>query len=260
MIQLHRSTNIPTKLLSTEVAETRSDLARRVSNNERLTSKDFKRHWGDKDLRQRLWIQQHKKCCYTERHRNWKLEMDVEHFRPKTEVTNTDHPGYWWLAYEWANYLLSSKPVNSINKRNHFPLMDSGIRAVSPDDSLDAEHPVLIDPYAENPELFIRYQILPVTSDEWWVFARGRDREGRGERTIEILGLNEQELVEERGELVYGLGAIGAEMESALNSGAEDEIQAAADKIRNQTQTKLEFAGFRRRFFRDAGYGRYVDS
>lgn len=39
------------------------------------------------------------KCAYCER----VCKADAEHYRPKKSVTGTDHPGYYWLCYEWTS-------------------------------------------------------------------------------------------------------------------------------------------------------------
>ena len=43
------------------------------------------------------------KCwyCETSTHR---MPGEIDHYRPKAGVTGSDHPGYWWLAFEWRNW------------------------------------------------------------------------------------------------------------------------------------------------------------
>jgi uncharacterized protein (TIGR02646 family) len=89
---------------------------------------------------------QHRKCCYCERKRDKNRESDIEHFRPKADVTEADevHKGYWWLAYEWPNLFFSCRHCNQEHKKNHFPVANQ--HAVGPTDSLLAEGALLIDP------------------------------------------------------------------------------------------------------------------
>ena len=85
------------------------------------------------------------KCWYTESKQQG-TDTDVDHFRPKkrvAEVKDKDnpHPGYWWLAFDLANYRFSCIYANRRRrdiesgdvggKADHFPLVDEGKRASS---------------------------------------------------------------------------------------------------------------------------------
>jgi|HubBroStandDraft_6_1064221.scaffolds.fasta_scaffold46590_2 hypothetical protein len=114
---------------------------------------------------------------------------DVEHYRPKGRVTeDPTHPGYWWLAYEPSNYLPSCQLCNQKAKKNHFPI--AGIRAKGPDDSLDAELPLL--PRADEHRVFDHMRFRPSTDSE-----RPGQAEGltpKGKTAIEVMELNRTEL------------------------------------------------------------------
>lgn len=73
---------------------------------------------------------------------------DVEHFRPKGKIEeDSKHGGYWWLAYNFENYLLSCSRCNSACKRTHFPLIAGGKRITYKSrHKLSAEPRLLIDP------------------------------------------------------------------------------------------------------------------
>ena len=106
MIKLSSRPEYPRVLKSTKVTKARSALNKKVQEGQKLSSRDFKgkSYWGE--TKQILHEYQHGKCCYCERRRDTNAEADIEHFRPKLEVTeNSEHPGYWWLAYEWNNLL-----------------------------------------------------------------------------------------------------------------------------------------------------------
>ena len=64
---------------------------------------------------------------------------DVEHFRPKSV--------YWWLAFDFTNYLLSCSRCNRILKRAEFPLA-SGEAGLKYNDGRDekSEKRLLLDP------------------------------------------------------------------------------------------------------------------
>jgi uncharacterized protein (TIGR02646 family) len=92
------------------------------------------------------------KCTYCEcyLHRQY---GDVEHFRPKGGINDElgkkiNHPGYYWLAYDWQNLLISCIACNQKVKRNQFPVVDSK-HAKTPDRIL-TEQPLLINPTSED--------------------------------------------------------------------------------------------------------------
>lgn len=96
------------------------------------------------------------KCWYTEC-KNPGAENDIDHFRPKGKVReDRQHPGYYWLAFDWRNMRLSCQRANrpriapgarvAGGKSTHFPLLPTGIRANAPGEDLSLEHPALLDP------------------------------------------------------------------------------------------------------------------
>ncbi len=112
MIKLKARPDVPPTLTSDEVLDFVEDLKRRVESGEDLKSADFEgKYWRKGDVKEALFEMHYNgKCCYCERRRDEKRELDVEHFRPKAKVTGKrTHPGYWWLAYKWDNYFYSCK-------------------------------------------------------------------------------------------------------------------------------------------------------
>jgi hypothetical protein len=111
-------------------------------------------------------LQQFNKCAFCERvfsaPQESRIEMDVEHFRPKGTVSGWEfvspmnsYPvntglastkGYYWLAYDVANYLASCKICNSQHKRTYFPI--AGPRCEHPNDpaGIAAEQAYLVYP------------------------------------------------------------------------------------------------------------------
>jgi hypothetical protein len=95
------------------------------------------------------------KCWYCESVQE-RSDNAVDHYRPKNRVVECpEHRGYWWLAFKWLNYRYSctfcnSRRVNrdgsSGGKHDHFPLEDEGRRAHNPEDDIDTEQPLLLDP------------------------------------------------------------------------------------------------------------------
>lgn len=115
----------------------------------------------------------HRKCAYCETPLS-EVGWQVEHFRPKGGVAERpDHPGYYWLAYEWSNLYpscaacnqrLEDKPLwdepvpgQTAGKATQFPLEAEVNRAMSPKDDRAAERPLLLDPCKDDPETCLRY-------------------------------------------------------------------------------------------------------
>jgi hypothetical protein len=113
---------------------------------------------------------QHGKCGFCESQIINVIDPDVEHYRPKSEVGElSDDPshwgveiphlprlkgrkkkivsksGYWWLAYEWDNYLLACGVCNRKWKLTLFPVADAP-RTVPPRKNV-AETPLLLNPF-----------------------------------------------------------------------------------------------------------------
>lgn len=153
--------------------------------------------YGHPEVKERLLAMQHGKCAFCESQIDHISYGDVEHFRPKGGVQQHGcdpliKPGYYWLAYEWSNLLLSCQLCNQRHKKNLFPLVDPDTRARSHHDKIGREAPMFIDPAAEDPENLVgfRAEIL-----------YGLDPDGRGEATREALDLNRPALLERRRDL-----------------------------------------------------------
>jgi len=178
-----------------------------------FTYKFEEKVWGDlKD-----WLIKnvfHNKCAYCET-REPRSPYHAEHFRPKGRVRyrekgkkrlqrgkavdetgqETDHPGYFWLAYNWHNLLPSCNYCNSaLGKNDQFPvskahtavkrltgaetlaLRQQQIKSqrqpeifyLQPED-LDAfEAPLLLHPYLDDPEehlIFGEFGIVAARED-----------------------------------------------------------------------------------------------
>ncbi len=161
-----------------------------------------------KELKERFLIQcNHRKCMYCEGAYIAGSHNDAEHYRPKKAVTegrsSIDHPGYYWLAYEWQNVLLSCQKCNESHsngtdgrhpgKLNEFPI--GGSRVSEPHENpeewwseLEAENPLLLHPYFDYPEEHFRAGkhglIIPLTE--------------RGRITRDVCDLNRLPLCEQR--------------------------------------------------------------
>ena len=139
----------------------------------------------------------HDKCAYCET-REVRSPYHAEHFRPKGRVSfrtegekklrkaiindeegkEIEHPGYFWLAYHWANLLPSCNYCNSaLGKKDQFPVKKShvGVKRLNPVDAAalrrkeivslkrqevyylqpedlnELEEPLLLNPYIDDP-------------------------------------------------------------------------------------------------------------
>lgn len=129
--------------------------------------------WGG-NIKKAFWQLGNKKCWYSEVEIELS-EAEIEHFRPKNKVGKTKHDGYWWLAFNWRNFRLSYKPVNSrstsdrngklVGKGTYFPLA-SGSRAneykpTGKDTlSIGDERPQLLDPVDGHDVSLLSYDFL----------------------------------------------------------------------------------------------------
>ncbi|MBR1834918.1 MAG: hypothetical protein IJ785_05390 [Bacteroidales bacterium] len=149
------------------------------------------------DVKRSLKTSHRQKCAYCERYLNGDFG-DIEHFRPKgghVDATTGElrEPGYWWLAYDWNNLLLSCSECNRSHKRNKFPLLDENQRNIANKD-ISQEEPLLINPAEEDPANHIEF-------NRWVALPKEIDgtEDPRGMTTIDILSLNgRRDLVEKR--------------------------------------------------------------
>ena len=149
--------------------------------------------YGHNSVREVLKECQHAKCCFCEGRFIAYAAGDVEHYRPKGAVrqdkaSGVVRPGYFWLAYTWENLYWCCQTCNRSNKREFFPLTDPTKRAMSHNDDLAQEEPLIIDPGGGvDPRDHIRFQ-----QDR----AVGATELGR--TTIQVVGLNRLDLLEAR--------------------------------------------------------------
>jgi len=117
------------------------------------------------------------KCAYCESKFLHVYSGDVEHFRPKGQIAEAPNPkpGYYWLASNWDNLLLSCRNCNqklkhltigktekeTMGKMDQFPLYEGGVYVRSHINDISTEEPfrLLINPCIENPEDFFKYDI-----------------------------------------------------------------------------------------------------
>ncbi len=164
MIKIKKPASAPSKLLKegVEAVKALSLLFEANPDAYRQGLKKFsfkKSIYGHPSVKKALIAAQHGKCCFCER----KTEMgDVEHYRGKggyqqSESEKLQFPGYYWLAYLWANLLFCCETCNRRFKRNFFPLENPTLRATSHLADISLEIPLIIHPANEDPEQFIEF-------------------------------------------------------------------------------------------------------
>ena len=146
------------------------------------------------------------KCAYCENKFSASSFGDADHYRPKGAVSvrnngrpekvkccdGSNHPGYFWLAYDWKNLLPACQRCNSTGKGTLFPVEVQHVCIPERDsDWLNQEEiPLLIHPYYHQPTKHLEFL------ERGEVKARNGSRLGK--ESIKTYLLNRQELRDER--------------------------------------------------------------
>lgn len=241
---------IPKKLQTDGTAAIAALIQRHQAGERNFSGKDFDSAiYGHEEVKQALIHIQDYKCCFCESKIGHVSYGDVEHFRPKagwvqdTEAQN--RPGYYWLAYDWDNLLLSCQLCNQRYKKNLFPLLAGCPRAICHQDDISKELALFIHPANEEVETLISFE------EE---MPRAINGNLRAVATIEKLGLDRELLNEQRRKIltevriIYELARDIPATIPALKAKAREYIlQRQAESALDST----EYASMLRAFFRD---------
>jgi uncharacterized protein (TIGR02646 family) len=242
MIHIQRAYPAPATLTSDKAQEARAELEQQVQAGQTLTIDS--KLYGAADVKQTLKDMQHSKCCFCESKITHVAYGDVEHFRPKKAVWEDGRlrrPGYYWLAYAWENLLLSCEICNQRHKHNKFPIQ--GERATRPEDDLNQEQPLFINPAGpDDPETLITFTSLGQ--------AVAVDGNERGKTTIEELGLYRDDLEERRREHLQDIQALLMLKQLAEQCQAEDNLAFATQELERHVRPDAEYAGLARAFLK----------
>ncbi len=213
MIKISKSNNTPQTLLDKGIAgkirlcQEYNLAPLDYTSRQNISNKKLKKLvidnsiYGDTTVKEQLITDQNEKCCFCEAKFTATSYGDVEHFRPKKAYKKDRkliYPGYYWLSYDWNNLLFSCEKCNRSFKKNEFPLLDDETRVNNHNEAhnLSDEKHTLINPIAENPEHFIKFnQHIPVAIDN----------NERGTTSIKTFGLDRAELNNDRLEYLNGL-------------------------------------------------------
>jgi uncharacterized protein (TIGR02646 family) len=185
----------------------------------------------------------HGKCGYCECPVKDFQHGDVEHFRPKAQVTNEkdetiDHPGYHWLAYDWQNLLISCQKCNQISKRGtqkvgkgcRFPVL--GIHTENPE-TIEQEKPLLINPTSALSEDRPSKHLV-INSD-----GSLQGLTDRGKMCIQVFGLNLRDQLVAQRKRAYREALL---LQAQLKSDSTEEQQEAIQEIIAIKQGKKSYS------------------
>jgi len=171
----------------------------RTRASDPVVALSFPDHWNASDVRGALYAMHGRVCAYCQGDLPHNDPGDVEHFRPKSV--------YWWLAYEFANYLLSCAKCNRVCKRKEFPLP----RGVAPwvwekRDQIQEEQILLLDPVVDDVEAWFRVErrddvlffLAPVAG-----YGADFNIGMRIKTTIRFFRLNSPFLIKQRSRTIY---------------------------------------------------------
>jgi uncharacterized protein (TIGR02646 family) len=204
------------------------------------------------------------KCAYCESNYGAVSDGDVEHFRPKGKVNekNPQTPGYYWLANDWDNLLLSCQHCNQ--RRNHilygetsleasgkldqFPLSDETKRVNNHGATLEEEEKVrlLLNPCKDKPEDHFEYD-----KEKALIIALTK----KGKVSVEVYALRRPLLVRERQERLNILFQQMDVVKSELERFNKD--KSVKQKSRFDTQLDILLNTFTKRESPYAGMCRY---
>ena len=206
------------------------------------------------------------KCAYCETLFTAAQPGDVEHFRPKGRVVDEnfkpilvkyqnreiEHPGYYWLAYDWKNLLPSCIDCNRFRhygervpgatradsgagKADRFPLKLGSDHVVVPDDEV-RETPLLIDPTRVDPSghfEFMSNGIMKPKTEE-------------AEITLRVIGLNRADLVEQREQAFGNAEAMFAKYVNSVMAQNPANERYAAKRVNQMYACKESYSAIQR--------------
>lgn len=170
------------------------ELSKKETFKEKKDYIDSKPIWGE--LKEVFESLSHNKCWYSDT-KNLFSYMQVDHYRPKWRVKDldwTEREGYWWLAYDYSNYILSWWVWNN-RKNDKFYLKDGSFICSCETDNIEEEEPLLLNPTKLSDTLLI------YVDKEGFIISKDLENLSdtlRVDKTVEILNLNFKKLQEER--------------------------------------------------------------
>ena len=212
---------------------------------------------------------QHNKCGYCEGNVIAGHRGDVEHFAPQNDVRHfTGRPGeegvqipnsaslkgrnpqsfsdigYWWLTYDWTNYLLSCVVCNQDWKGNLFPVLEPPARANPPTEQAGSrERVLLLNPFGPlDPAKHLKFNkdgsIEPLRGSRY------------GRETIRTVGLYRTALVQERSDATERAFECVREASRQRHNGVAARDNSGYRDLHRMGQAGRPFAGAMRAIIR----------
>lgn len=268
LTRLRTATGLPRDFTGARLLEKHQDLVTRFFSGQveppiKWTSSKWK------SAKKRLKFETSGKCAYCEASTDVVAHGDVEHFRPKST--------YWWLAYDFDNYVFACQICNQVYKGDNFPI--SGQRLGSPllpnappadaqltqlvqslvrdvtsttDEELvalwGAEDADLIHPYLEDPSGLLTYEADDANREVWIRSGAGSRAARAHDAAVKFLGLNREELLRLRYEQLEILRVFKLSFdEPRISDGTKETIRAKFDEM---SRPAYPFAGLNRFFLR----------
>ncbi len=216
--------------------------------------------YSDESIKLTLEKLFHGKCAYCESRYANIHPVDIEHWRPKSEVVideeKNKNTGYYWLAANWNNLLPSCIDCNRsryqfdrlecevilLGKGNWFPIANEADRATCENEE-NREKPLLINPCEENPEDYLEFHESGIIK---WKFDENNKPYPKAKESIRVYGLNRSELVYDRRErilIIQQKMQIIESLASCLNDAAEESEIAILieDLLSHELETLYSF-------------------
>ncbi|MCP4654148.1 MAG: hypothetical protein GY856_01885 [bacterium] len=222
------------------IRQTEIERVRQIPNP---SQKDVGRKY--RSFASRLRTVQRYKCCYCEM-RVQQSHNDVEHYRPKARADRSPGSaathGYWWLAWTWENLLFACPGCNRSAKNVSFPLAVGSVALAPEEMPPGQERPLLIDPAAENGIDRIRFRPnIPGKEGEWLPAAR--DDDARGEKTVRVLELARDDLLDLYRVHVERLMPIVHDVRGAIDRDDSEAVQEEWRRAVRELRPRNEFVG-----------------
>ncbi|PMM08720.1 hypothetical protein BCT62_15105 [Vibrio splendidus] len=181
------------------------------------------------------------KCWYCE---SSELRSDnpIDHFRPKGKVAEClEHPGYWWLAFEWSNYRYACTYCNSRRvdvdtaggKQDHFPVFTPPDWNRCEDDN-NVEKPKLLDPTDADDYKLLAFnqngEACPNTNDEQ------SEEYQKAEESIEKYHLNHEPTRKARKAIMQKIRQIVANTNELIELG----VDMKSDQIKSNKKELIK--------------------
>jgi uncharacterized protein (TIGR02646 family) len=165
----------------------------RILTEKKVKDTDYK--GKNNEVKNKLMSKYHHCCAFCEKRIEGTYD-DIEHFRPKHEITGVNTEGYYWLAVIWFNLLLVCPDCNRGFKKSHFPILGNRISLPQYDDLLDFFSKVTIDFLADE-QATLLHPILD-DPDEHLLFEENgtvtaKNDSQKGRDSIQYYGLSDED-------------------------------------------------------------------